>query len=393
MKHYLVEFFSSEPMENLISLFQESFDGVIFVYFSKLDEPSRHTRQKYKEFIQNNFGYAPRFAACPQRDISSVLALFSSFPKHAHYSFDITGGDEIFIASTGIFYQKCAPATMSIHQYRLPEERLLFSYPEAPASLNPFPFYTNAPQALALHHAKPLLAPAYTFGIGPLKSEILRLWRALCNCPADWNRFCSLPNVTRKSFFFTPSQKLPRAEEKSTKNVLARLERADILRNPIPQILDGKHGTSFQWNLSEDVRFLFEKAGNLLEMYAALAAWESGAFHDVRVGVTVDWNGKNEFGRLPDPRNEIDLVLMHRNRIVLASCKNNAPQNDYLYEISTMARHYGGIFAAPVLISSLAASPTVRKRAMEMGILLIDGVSKISYDALVQIWKKQFPAD
>jgi len=141
------------------------------------------------------------------------------------------------------------------------------------------------------------------------------------------------------------------------------------------------------------VRFLFEKAGNLLEMYAALAAWESGAFHDVRVGVTVDWNGKNEFGRLPDPRNEIDLVLMHRNRIVLASCKNNAPQNDYLYEISTMARHYGGIFAAPVLISSLAASPTVRKRAMEMGILLIDGVSKISYDALVQIWKKQFPAD
>ena len=75
---------------------------------------------------------------------------------------------------------------------------------------------------------------------------------------------------------------------------------------------------------------------------------------------------------------------MHRNLPILASCKNTVPINDYLYEISTMAKHYGGYFAKGVLFATEKASATVKERAKEMGITLIDGIKELSTKELAE---------
>ena len=41
-----------------------------------------------------------------------------------------------------------------------------------------------------------------------------------------------------------------------------------------------------------------------------------------------------------------------------------------------MAKHYGGKYAIPVLVSSLDSFPAVAERAEEMGVLLIDHVAE-----------------
>jgi hypothetical protein len=145
----------------------------------------------------------------------------------------------------------------------------------------------------------------------------------------------------------------------------------------------------FQLNVPQEALFLYEKAGNLLEMYSALAAFEAGLFHDICVGVEVDWNGLASPVGTPDPKNEIDLVLLQENLPVLISCKNTAPKNEYFYEIMIMAKHYGGYFATPVLFSSGKASPTVRKRAAEMGIVLIDSIRHLDLSSFAALIKRR----
>ena len=82
--------------------------------------------------------------------------------------------------------------------------------------------------------------------------------------------------------------------------------------------------------------------------------------------------------------------MMRKNLPILASCKNTFPQNEFLYEILTVSRHYGGFYSTPALFSSGIASPTVRERAKEMGIVLIDGIRKLSLTELTEKIKDAF---
>ena len=89
-------------------------------------------------------------------------------------------------------------------------------------------------------------------------------------------------------------------------------------------------------------------------------------------------------------RNEIDLILMRENLPILASCKNTVPQNEHLYEIMIMAKHYGGYFATPALFSSGRATESIRKRAKEMGIVLIDGIRFKTPEQMKLLLQKKF---
>ena len=56
-----------------------------------------------------------------------------------------------------------------------------------------------------------------------------------------------------------------------------------------------------------------------------------------------------------------------------------------------MARHYGGRYAKPVIVSNAENLPVVRKRAEEMGVLLIDAIHKMTLDEFVGVFQRNFP--
>lgn len=393
MKRILVEFYSQRPPENLISLLTEHYDGAYFLYFATENAPSPQKRQRITTVLNEVLNFSPVFVEVNVSTIEAVLETFSSIiTKENQYEIDITGGNEIFIAAAGIFLSENAHISIHLHRYNIPAEKLLCRYPKMKKETPLFPKYLKVPQILSLGGTPALSAPRYQFSFGPLRSEILRLWNAVKSCPKDWNNYCSLPAdplgrkdaMTQKCIGTLQNQK-------SCYGVVAqRLKAAGIMKNERSRNAHGRIYMEFELDVPQEARFLYDKAGTLLEMYGALAAFDSDLFHDIRVGVTVDWNGSIAPQYKPDPRNELDLVLMRGNLPVMASCKNTLPENDYLYEISTMANHYGGHFATPMLLASGAASPTVRERAKEMGIILIDRIRTMPYERFVAELRHRF---
>ena len=127
---------------------------------------------------------------------------------------------------------------------------------------------------------------------------------------------------------------------------------------------------------------LLLQAGTVLERYACLCAEDSGLFSDVRTGIEIDWDGLPS-RNADNPYNEIDLMLVFDNTAVLASCKNREPSKEDLYEITVMARHFGGKYAVPMLLCTQPAQGGVAVRAKEMGVFLIDGIKSRSEKNLI----------
>lgn len=380
MKRVLIEFYSGRTPENLISVLNERYDEVLFFAFRGKCAPKEQEKKSIADVIRELLGVETRFFTLDGVDIPTVLKRFPRPRRDTVYDVDVTGGPEAFIAAAGIWQTSAEEGSVFLHQYDVPSGKLLYRYPETVSTESPIPSRLSVSQLLSLNGTPPISAPSYHFGYGPVKYEVLRLWNAVKRNLRDWNLFCSLPSRTKSLTEKRIDQKPSHA--KAFRTVYASLEAAGIAKNRRTVSEGDKVYVQFDLSVDPTALFLYEKAGNILEMYAALAAFESGIFGDICVGVTVDWNGIRTGNHSPDPHNEIDLVMMHGNLPVLASCKNTEPENEYLYEIMTMSRHYGGYFSTPMLISSVSAGPSVRQRAREMGILLIDGVARLSLDAL-----------
>ena len=117
--------------------------------------------------------------------------------------------------------------------------------------------------------------------------------------------------------------------------------------------------------------------GTALEMFTALAVSGTGLFRECYTRVLLDCDGVVRTPEI-DPTNELDVVAMYGPVPLFISCKNTEATKEYLYEISTMAQHYGGKYGIPMLVTSRPAPDTVRERAREMGILIADNVEALS---------------
>jgi len=391
MAKVLIEFYSGKTPENLISMLNEHFDSVYFLYSAEKCTPSEEAKAAMKELGTKLLGTPPVFHDIGPLTVVSALAELKRIQTSGNFYYvDITGGDEAFIAAAGIF-QHQQKERVVLHQYDVRNGTKRFSYPRPSEPEEVFPYFISAEMLLRLNGSSPILAPSYSFTTGDLKNEILRLWNAVRNRPKAWNRFCCLDRDETIDSSLLTQKEISRGENAGAyQSISVRLKNAGILKDE-KKIRHGRRDyMTFRLDVSPDALFLYDKAGTLLEMYCALCAHESGLFHDIRVGVKLDWNGTVLKSGAPDPYNEIDLFLMHGNLPVVASCKNTVPQNDYLYEITVMAKHYGGFFATPALFCSGNASEGLKKRAEEMGVVLIDGIRSKAPDQMIPLIKKKF---
>ncbi len=393
MAKILIELYSAKTPENLISLMKENFDRICFLSFSQKISPTKENMKNLEQVIFRITGILPEFYSVEKVSIESVLSVLDPLLGEDNtLSVDLTGGNEIFAAAAGILFQKAEKNRVFLHQYDVKTGEKHFSHPLFPREESFLPHYLSADQILTLNGSKVLVSPSYSFSVGSLRKEVLRLWNTVKQNPKAWNHFCSLSasGETEKSSVMQKDLGSNESRLQTYKTVAQKLKKQGILTNEIKTVKNGRSIMDFRLNVPKEALFLYEKAGNILEMYAALCAFDADVFHDIRVGVKLDWNGTVESSHIPDPRNEIDLILMHENLPILASCKNALPQNEHLYEIMIMAKHYGGFYATPMLIATGRATPTVRQRAKEMGIVLIDGIRYLSPKLLAEKFRLLF---
>lgn len=386
MKKVLVELYDEDMSENLISLSLRGYDRVVFMCFSESGPDSRR-RSLIESVIRRRRGIGTDFWEVKERSVDAAYStLCALLHGEGHYCIDLTGGDELYIAATGMLIKERSakganaagePVSLSVHSCSIPARRedLQFGrFPDARDKPAAFTFE----DVITLNGGRMLEEGTAEPGTSPeaLRKEIIQLWHALRDMPTEWNRFCSISYV--EGTFPDEKGEISRRFSKSddaviSERVMQRLtkrgfvERYRIEGSELKYVLSAKAHT----------RNLYLMAGTVLEMFTTLAAADTGLFRECHTGVLLDYDGVVT-GKPADPVNELDVTLMYGIVPVFISCKNTAVTKEFLYEIRTMADHFGGKYAVAMMVSSKETPEPVRERAKEMHVALVDNVQDLT---------------
>ena len=148
------------------------------------------------------------------------------------------------------------------------------------------------------------------------------------------------------------------------------------------------------------LRYCTQKAGNVLEVKALLEARDMTVqgepwFDDCQMSVTIDWDGINHdpIERVPETKNEIDVLLTRGMTPLFISCKIGDIGDEERYKLHTVATRFGGPRARKMLIAtnldrkSAAANRSFVQRAWDMQIFVVTDAAELSREAWAETFK------
>lgn len=220
------------------------------------------------------------------------------------------------------------------------------------------------------------------------------LWDLMRRNPRGWNRSITylreFESRTEPNDQIYLSLRMLRGsiknfDEKLTqvRGILADLRECGAIR-------DHSRGDSLRYSYTSPlVRACTLGPGNILENKALLEARSlrldgKPYFQDCQMGVHIDWDGV-VYGtpRIPETRNEVDLVLMRGMTPLFVSCKNGDIEEEEIYKLHTVATRFGGPHARKMLIATaigngLPEDRPLRKRAEDMAITLVTDAASLT---------------
>lgn len=379
----LVEFYDQQYLENIISLLCGDYAGVVYVCFHRANIPTEEDKAALTEYVRNNFGFTPRFLEIRENTVESTLkGLRSLVNGGGWYDFDLTGGSAVFAAAAGALAAADGGGRLCLHEYDPVSGKRRFTYPHpGPADRACAKRLLTVDNVLklrgiqVLHPQRPV---RYDLGREDLRGQVLKLWETIRGCLKAWNAFSVLPcNIQQGPECFLVEKQMNRREREVCAELVEKLEKSGIITHVREDRQGGEVRLSYRLRVPGSALFLYDKGGNILEMLAYVTAVDSGRFTDCCTGICLDWDAADRHAAA-DPYNEIDTVLTRGHIPCFISCKNTQVENDYLYEIMVMARHYGGRYAVPGMLCTTRCNIHLQARAKEMGIVLIDDVARLN---------------
>ena len=312
--------------------------------------------------------------------------------------FDLTGGEDLYLVAVGAIM---ATHKVQCHYFDFNEKKLIDCDDDGEVCAVES-FNVSVDDIIALHGGKTVDNPYDRYYQEPwvlddeLHRDVEEMWEAsrMANGqfnPSAWNmtmtcigKACAKmtdPDSLSVSF------KLRDIDASTSARSGRYLFCHDIMKNlnarGIIEFYSLRSDTvSFRFS-NRSVKRIMTKAGQLLELrvaFALAAINEEGhrAFHDIRIGVVIDWDP--ESGRDTEENrsvNEVDIIAMYGAIPVFISCKNGSFDSEELYKFNTVADLFGREIVKKVLITSdmeqACTDPdTLRERMDEMGIKRIE---------------------
>lgn len=227
-------------------------------------------------------------------------------------------------------------------------------------------------------------------------ADIQDLWELVSKDSKTWNKTISYLNEFESRAddgmeVYLPVSRIAgsirdfEAKEAAVRNLLEKLDRCGV-------ITDRSSGAALRYEYQNDMlRDCVKKAGNMLEIKTLLEAralMQDGKpyFCDCKMGVTIDWDGTvfSPEKRIPETRNEIDVLLVRGMTPLFISCKNGDIGDDELYKLNTVAERFGSRYAKKMLIATdlERKGPMSLKayiqRAKDMGIYLVTDAAELT---------------
>lgn len=339
-----------------------------------------------------------------ETDLRCLCALLAALVgQEAECIIDLTGGDEQVIMAVGaVLAQTEDPRRVRAVKYDHAAGQAV-SCIRGCKPLPGVPVELTAAEIIALHGGKVLPAgwqpePAYT------ARELDGLWSVVAEAPKEWNKVISLLNAFESRAESGPEVELnlrrlrgsiPNLDEKEpqVRELLARLDARGVIRDR-----SGYETLRYAY-LSEANRYCTRKAGNVLEVKTLLEGRDVTRdgkpwFHDCRMSVSIDWDGifHPAARRIPETRNEIDVMLVRGTTPLFISCKNGLIGEEELYKLSTVADRFAGKHAKKMLIATdlnqknASANRAFIQRAWDMDVFLVTDAAELTRDEWRQIF-------
>ncbi len=385
----IAELFSPEPAENLLAALCLSPERVIYLGFRSSMTDGRIAA--VREFFRRRKPETRlTFLRINDRDYAAAsAAIRDTLAKYPDCRFEMTGGSDLLLAALGA---AAAEKSLSLFELDVRKQALRVlrggGFPMKEGFIRPLRGI-GAADYIRLCGGE-LTESSYTLsGKLPetLERDVADMWRIYTENPRDWTRQCALlAGLCAKSRSGGLTVSAP-MQEKPDPAHIRRLTEGKLIRDY--RTRGSIVSLTFR---NQHVKRTLTRAGDLLELRVFLAARaEPGSFTDAVMGAKISWNGGEEKG---GTMNEIDGLLMHGAVPLYVSCKIGAVPKEALYEVDSVASRFGGGYAVKALVcSSLSGSEssrrTLRQRARDMGILLIEGVESLSPRQLAERLRRE----
>lgn len=236
--------------------------------------------------------------------------------------------------------------------------------------------------------------------------DLAGVWRMASESPKEWNRAITRlmefeSRSDSKTQVYLPLRYISGSisgfdeKEETVRDLLGKLHRYGVID-------DRSSVGALEYSYTSPMlRHCTEKAGNVLEVKTLLEARsvkDQGMpfFQDCQMGVSIDWDSiiHNPMERIPETRNEIDVVAIRGMTALFISCKNGSIGEEELYKLSSVAERFGGSYARKMLIAtdldqkSHSGNRAFIQRASDMGIYLVTDAGELTPEEWKDIFKK-----
>ena len=310
---------------------------------------------------------------------------------------DLTGGDEMVIMAFGavlVQLEERLRQKIRVEKYDRETGRVQSCIGDR-CAISSHPEQLTVEELIALHGGC-LHREGYQPPQSSTARDIRGLWRVVSDEPKTWNKSIQMLNefesrADSRQQVYLPLNYLrggiPNFDRKETavRELLDKLQRRGVIRDE-----SSRNALEYTYE-SPLLSYCTAKAGNVLEVKTLLegrSVTENGRpfFGDSRMSVIIDWDGvvHDPAQRIPETRNEVDVVLMHGLTPLFISCKNGAIGEDELYKLHTVAGRFGGPYAKKMLIATdmdqgnMSSNRAFIQRAWDMDIFLVTDAAELA---------------
>lgn len=388
----MVEFYSQEPLENVMAMIKYRPEKIIF-----LGHKDSMITKRIKDIKDFRDFQCPRtdleFIEVPKDDLNGAIDMLTGIIReNPGVRFELTGGSELILIALG-----CIAARMDISKLRIdPFTGKEIDIRGAVVRTTDYHYNIGIAEDIILHGGvltnKTGSYSEWKF-TEEFREDIRTLWDICKKYKTNWNKYCSIIDELRKN---TPNQR--EGWEMLYKSQLGEaIHLLEDLRD-VRMIKDySESGKRVNFRFKNNmVKKVIGKAGNILELHVYEVATRDGyLFTDAIIGAHIDWDGEIHSIENPgyDTINEIDVILMKNVCPIFISCKNGKVGGSALHELETVSRKFGGKYARKALVLGKACDNTTgtqyfKQRARDMHIWVIDDVFRLSDEQLLNRLKR-----
>lgn len=391
----VIEFFDSEPLENLITCLNYEMDKVVYIGYPQTMTEKK--RQDTSESLTSLCGMSQdniEYIEVNDNSLSVILEIIEQVivreADNKNQCFiDITGGEDLVLVALG---QASVLFKAPMHRYDVINNELNVLNPELEIKITdkavPRRINVDIENLIRVYGAR------INYNHQSCKRTvddrdkyidmINKLWEVSTDITYKWNSMCGVLNRMLKLYSQDKMNiSVSMKDFNKTYSSILNDDRNQLYWNKFINAVKkagcistySANNKYFKLSFSSEIaRNLLTDPGLVLELHTYFGLMEKGEYDECLTGVHIDWDGEIHQDITGNPgddvENEIDVIARKGNIMTFISCKNGEFKKEALYELDAVVSHFGEKYIHKCIVATQPLKHADIMRAQEMGIVI-----------------------